>query len=394
MKDLRRLAMALAGLVLVGLALAVAPAVAQAPAATPAATPAAAPAASAAPAPAPSPSLEWKSADGKNALKVGLLGQAQLESIDDTIGGDSQDNLFLRRLRLIFGYTLGDKLSVFVETDNPNLGKGDGAGGKNEVDMFIQDFVATWNFSNAFKLDGGLFLTAQSYNHNQSAATLMALDYGAATFVESTPLRSKVGRDYGLQARGYLAGDKVEYRLAVTQGVRGRRPVAGGDFHENDFRYLGRLMYWIAGPQKGLFYRGTSLGKTKSAAVAVSFDTQEDYDNVGADFFWDQPLAGGNGITFQADYNDIDGGGFVALPEQTTAMAEVGYYIASVKLLPYVHYSQQDFDSGADITWSEVGVGRYFRGHNANLKLAFTRIERDGSRDRDQIRLQWQVFAF
>ena len=46
------------------------------------------------------------------------------------------------------------------------------------------------------------------------------------------------------------------------------------------------------------------------------------------------------------------------------------------------------------ITWTEIGVGRYFRGHNSNLKFAFTRIERDGSPDRDQLRLQWQVFAF
>ena len=116
-----------------------------------------------APAPAPSPALEWKSEDGKSKFKIGLLGQAQLESLDDTVaGGDAQQNLFMRRLRLLFNYSLGDKLNVFVETDSPNLGKGDGAGGKNESDMFIQDFVATWNFSNEFKLDGGMLLTARA----------------------------------------------------------------------------------------------------------------------------------------------------------------------------------------------------------------------------------------
>lgn len=347
------------------------------------------------PAPAPSPALEWKSEDGKSKFKIGLLGQAQLESIDDTVAsGDQQQNLFLRRVRLLFNYSLGDKLNVFVETDNPNLGKGDGAGGKNEVDMFIQDFAATWNFSNEFKLDGGMLLTAQSYNHNQSAAALMAIDYGAATFAENTAMKGKVGRDYGLQARGYLANDKFEYRVGVFQGVRGRRPSATAGFQENSFRFAGRAMFWIAGVQKGLFYRGTSLGKSKSMAIAASFDTQEDYENFGADFYWDQPLAGGNGFTLQADYNDMDGDGFVALAAQKVTMVEAGFYHAASKLLPYLHYSSQNLDTGADITWTEIGVGRYFRGHNSNLKFAFTRIERDGSPDRDQLRLQWQVFAF
>jgi hypothetical protein len=339
--------------------------------------------------------LEWKSEDGKSKFKIGVLGQAQLESIDDTVAsGDQQQNLFLRRVRLLFNYSLGDKLNVFVETDNPNLGKGDGAGGKNEVDMFIQDFAATWNFSNEFKLDGGMLLTAQSYNHNQSAAALMAIDYGAATFAENTAMKGKVGRDYGLQARGYLANDKFEYRVGVFQGVRGRRPTAAAGFQENSFRFTGRAMFWIAGIQKGLFYRGTSLGKSKSMAIAASFDTQEDYENFGADFYWDQPLAGGNGFTLQADYNDMDGDGFVALAAQKVTMVEAGFYHAATKLLPYVHYSSQNLDTGADITWTEIGVGRFFRGHNSNLKFAFTRIERDGSPDRDQLRLQWQVFAF
>jgi hypothetical protein len=348
------------------------------------------------PAPPPaSPALEWKSEDGKNKFKIGFLGQAQLESIDDTIkGGDAQQNLFMRRARILLNYSWGDKVSVFAQTDSPNLGKGDGAGGKNEGDVFIQDLVITYNRSNAFKLDGGMLLPALTYNHTQSAASLLTLDYGAATFDESAPLRQRVGRDYGLQARGYLAKDKVEYRAAILQGVRGRRPAANRGFEENNFRLFGRLVYWAYGPQKALYYRGTSLGKTKSLGIGVSADRQEDYEHTAVDLFVDHPLKGGNGISFQADFANIDGDVFVALPKRTNAMAEFGFYVAKAKIMPYVHYAKRDLDKGADTTWTEIGLGKYFAGHNHNMKIAFTQIETTGARDRSQFRVQWQVFGF
>ena len=76
---------------------------------------------------------------------------------------------------------------MFVETDSPNLGKSSNAGVKDANDMFIQDFAATYKVSQRFMLDAGLLLMEQSYNHNQSAATLLSTDYGPYTFVESGP---------------------------------------------------------------------------------------------------------------------------------------------------------------------------------------------------------------
>ncbi|MDQ1347842.1 MAG: hypothetical protein QG573_1216, partial [Acidobacteriota bacterium] len=148
--------------------------------------------------------LQWSSKDEKLNFKVGLLGQMQGEMVDVAGTDDVATNLFLRRLRLIMGFTLGEKLSVFMETDNPNLGKANNAGVKDAGDVFIQDFVATYKFSPKFMLDGGMLLLEQSYNHNQSAATLLTTDYGPYTFVESAPAGQRVGRDYGLRARGYL----------------------------------------------------------------------------------------------------------------------------------------------------------------------------------------------
>lgn len=333
--------------------------------------------------------LQWSSKDEKMNFKIGLLGQMQGEMADVAGTDDTATNLYFRRLRLIMGFTLGEKLSVFMETDSPNLGKSNNAGVKDAGDVFIQDFVATYKFSSAFMLDGGMLLVEPSYNHNQSAATLLATDYGPYTFVESGPMGERVGRDYGLRARGYLLDNHLEYRGGVYQGVRGTNAA-------NDLRFTGRVMYSFFTPQVGLFYRGTSLGKTQTLSIGGSYDTQEEYDSVGLDLFWDQPI-GESAFVFQADYVNTDGGTFVvALPEQTNMLFETGFYFSSIRLQPFLQYATQNFDAASRVDEERLtaGLTYYINGHNNNLKLSYTKIEPDAGESRDQINLQWQIFQF
>ena len=167
------------------------------------------------------------------------------------------------------------------------------------------------------------------------------MDYGAFSFLSSTPTTANVGRDYGILARGYLVNDRLEYRAGVFEGRR-------GEGASNAFRYVGRVMWNFFEPQKGLFYVGTSLGKKKLLSVGASYDTQDDYDAYTFDGFWDQPLSGGNGATVQAAYSHLDGDDFLtSLPEQDNIFAEAGFYHAGTKLMPFLQYSNQDFDDGA-----------------------------------------------
>jgi hypothetical protein len=343
--------------------------------------------------------IQMSSADGKQSFKIGILGQLQLEKLDTADGKETSDNIFLRRIRLLGNFKLSDQLTVFFDTDAPNLGKGNADGSKNNADLFIQDFVVTYAFNKAFQLDGGMLLTGQTYNHLQSAASLLAVDYGPYTFNESTPTTSRTGRDYGVQARGYLGDDHLEYRAGVFQGVRGVN-------NTNAFRYAGRLAFHILGPQTGFFYRGTSLGKTQSLEIGGSLDRQNGdlpsgssstYKNYGADLFWDQPVAGGDGFTLQADYNTMDGDVFIpSLPKQRDTMIEAGYYFHAIKLMPYVQLARQDFDAASrpDEKRTQGGLAFFFGGHSSNLKLAFTKIDRDHSPKRNQFQVQYQVFQF
>lgn len=333
--------------------------------------------------------LQWSSKDGSQSLKAGILGQMQFEDADVAGSSDTSKNLSFRRLRLLLGFNLSDQLSIFFDTDSPNLGKAT-AGVKDAGNVFVQDFVATYKFAKAFQLDGGLLLMEQDYNHNQSAATLLALDYGGYTFNESTPTTSRTGRDYGLRARGYVADDHLEYRLGIYQGVRGTN-------NSNDFRYAGRLMYTFFTPQVGLFYRGTSLGKTQSLSIGGSFDKQMDYTNYAADIFLDQPLGSGNSLVLQGDYNQMDGGKFLlTLPKQDDILIEAGVYFASVKLQPFIQYASENFKDPlrVDETRTAAGLAYYIAGHNDNVKLTYTKIEPKHGDSRKQINLQWQVFQF
>jgi hypothetical protein len=333
--------------------------------------------------------LQWEGKDGKTSFRAGLLSQLQAESVDLPGTDENADNIFLRRFRLIGEFKLAEELTVFAETDSPNLGKGAPDGTKDSGDIFLQDVVATWKFAPEFHLDGGLLLNEQSYNHNQSAASLAALDYGPFTFAESTPIGARVGRDEGLRARGYLFDDLLEYRAGIYQGQRGINA-------SNDFRYIGRLMLQLFSAQTSLFYRGTSLGKSQTLAVGASVDKQEDYESYGADLFFEQPFGEGNGVTLQADYVRLDGGSFLpTLTKRDNLLFEASVYLGAPKLQPFVQVAEQDLDAPTgDEHRYTIGLGWFPGGHGNNLKFAYTRIDRGAGSASDQINLQWQVFTF
>ena len=334
--------------------------------------------------------LEWRSKDEKTSFRLGLLAQLMGESADVAGTDDEASNIFLRRLRLLGGFKFGEQLSAFVQTDSPNLGKGASDGTKDSGDIFLQDFVGTWKFSQGLHLDGGLLLTAQTYNHNQSAASLVAVDYGAFTFVESGPIGARVGRDTGVRLRGYLLDDHVEYRAGVYQGVR-------GDNASNEFRYVGRLMLQLFTPQVGLFYRGSSLGKTRTLSVGGSYDMQEEYRAYGFDVFFEHPFGNGNGLVLQGDYAGVDGDVFLpTLPERTTLLLEGGVYVGAIQVQPFVQYASQDLDDPALVDEDRYSIGLAWLpgGYGNNLKASFTHIDRSEGESSDQINVQWQLFQF
>jgi hypothetical protein len=184
--------------------------------------------------------------------------------------------------------------------------------------------------------------------------------------------------------------DKLEYRASILSGNRGPDST-------NSLRYFGRVMYNFFEPMKGLYYTGTSLGKKRLLSVGASMDTQEDYQTTSIDFFYDQPLGGGNAVTLQGSWSSLDGDVFLpGIADQDNTTLEAGFYFGASKLMPFVQLSNRDFsDSGlADVDTTMIGIGYFFRGYNGNVKFSWLTSDVDGGASTDTIWVQLQAFTF
>ena len=342
---------------------------------------------------------QWQieSRDGKASLKIGFLAQPQLEVLDTPDATGESKNVYLRRLRIMFGGKISDKWTFFAETDDPNLGKATPdlattpPGAKDAGNMYIQDAFLTYTASSQFMVDAGMILVPLGHEHNQSAATLLPVDYGPYDFTESTPLGSRVGRDYGAQVRGYPLNQHVEYRLGIFEGVRG--PEA-----RNSFRFAGRVVWYPFAADTGFFYGGTWQGDKRIVAVGAGFDTQKEYHSYAADVLVEQPFnKGGQAVTAQFDWMRFDGGTFLpTLAKQDAYLVEASVHLLKVKVSPVVQFSKKTFANPltpGQYTW-QAGVAYWIAGHQRNIKVTAGRQHIDGLPDRTQVLAQLQLFYF
>jgi hypothetical protein len=323
-------------------------------------------------------------------FKLGVLGQFQADWLRDPATDETTQNLFIRRIRLLFGGQVAKNVTFFVETDAPNLGKVLPGGTNISPAVNVQDAYAEFTLHRALAIDAGLMFVPFSRNSLQSAASLLPIDYGAYTFTQTGPTQSTVGRDTGFQAKGYLLANRLEYRLGAFQGARD----AGS---HRAFRYAGRVQYELLDSEgTGFFYTGTYLCTKKVAAVGAAFDAQDDYHAFDADAFVDYP-SGPGAVTAQLAYNWFDGGAtFVTLPRQNVALLEIGYFVRDLKLTPVFQLTKRaivDTAPGDETRWS-IGANYWWAGHNANIKAAFGRITPAGRGAQNEFTVQFQVFYF
>jgi hypothetical protein len=322
-------------------------------------------------------------------FKFGLLGQFQADTVSNPEPEPRTNNLFVRRLRLVFAGQVAENVTFFVQTDAPNLGKVLLAGKNITPSVILQDALASFKMADALTFDSGLLFVPGSRNNLTLTSTLLPIDYGPFTFSDAVPEESSVGRDTGFQARGYLLGNHLEYRLGAFQGFRD----AGSD---DAFRYAGRLQYDLLGGETGYLYTGVSLGKRKTLAVGATFDRQGDFRAYDADVFFDHPLGPG-AVTCQFDYNHFDGGSrLTTLPKQNDVLVEAGYLINALKLTPLLQFARRDVVGGSagNDRITSFGANYWWAGLNANIKAAYTRLSPDGLQKQNEFTVQLQAFYF
>jgi Phosphate-selective porin O and P len=327
--------------------------------------------------------------DDEVNFKFGVLAQFQADTISNPEPEPNTNNLFVRRLRLVFAGQVAKNVTFFVQTDAPNLGKVLAAGKNIQPSVILQDAYASVKVADALIFDAGLVFVPGSRDNLTLTSTLLPIDYGPFTFSDATLEQSTLGRDTGFQARGYVLGNRLEYRVGAFQGFRD----TGSD---DPFRYAGRVQYNLLDTETGYLYTGTSLGKRKVLAVGATFDAQQDFRAYDADVFFDHPLGPG-AVTAQFDYNHFDGGNrLTTLQKQNDVLVEAGYLINALKLTPLVEFARRDItgQSAGDETITSVGANYWWAGLHANVKAAYSRISPRGLPKQNEFTVQLQVFYF
>jgi len=138
--------------------------------------------------------------DDTTRFRLGVLLQPQADWTQDAGGGYAQ-NLFLRRARVLLDGQLSPKVTFFLETDNPNLGRAVGAAKSISRGFTLQDAFVEWKLADELIVGARLMFIPLCRNCYQSAGTLLPMDYGAFSFLEPGPTQSVVSRDTGFQAR-------------------------------------------------------------------------------------------------------------------------------------------------------------------------------------------------
>jgi hypothetical protein len=328
------------------------------------------------------------------SVKLGFLVQMQAD-FNQNVRQDSSyaQSIFLRRVRLIVGGQVGSHLTFFLDTDSPNLGKTTGGAAKSlQSAVIMQDAFVELKpgTSNALLIDAGLQYVPLCRNCLGNGASLLPIDYGSYSFLQSGPTGSSAGRDVGLLAKGYLADNKVEYRAGVFSGAR--QATGGVVTSSNSLRAAGRLQVELLEPEAPAYtYAGTYFGRRKVLALGAGIDAQSSYRAYAVDAFLSYPL-GDDGVTAQANVIRYAGGELfpataasAGLPDQTAIEIEAGYHFTEQKLTPFVKYESRAIDeefrtdparinaANQDERRFQVGATYYFAGNNLNAKAAFTR---------------------
>jgi hypothetical protein len=330
--------------------------------------------------------IQLAASDGSTSMTLGVLAQGSFQR-DSTTGGNSTD-LGFRRLRFIAGGKIKNRLKFFVDSDTPYLGQHNSDW--SVPTTFVQDLFVTYQWRDALQVDAGRMLVPGSYNALQSAASLLAIGYSPYSFLASTPTYSRVGRDEGVEARGYVAGKHLEYRVGAFRGISKVDANA-------PLRYLGRVVWYPLAAQTGFFYAGTSQGRQKMLGVGASLDHEAQYNAHGADVYLEWPLPYGDAVTVQADYTRIDGGlTFAQLPKQDTWLLEGGYVFPRSRFGLFGQFAREDIAAAtaADSAALQGGVAYWARAHTLNLKVGLGRTMKDGATSHTQVMMQAQVFLF
>lgn len=338
----------------------------------------------------------WKVNDDVS-FRIGAQLQLWGDMAKDAATNEFNQNLFIRRARVLLTGTVAPGVSFFIQTDDPNYGKSPKAFGTGYI---LQDGWAEWKISDAFAVEGGLMLVPLSRNELISTTSFITVDISPTANLFATPTATTGTRDTGFQAKGYVADGRLEYRAGLFQGVRDAA-TATTAASRNAFLKSGWLSYDFWEKERGYVYAGTNRGTKKVLAISSGYESQKDYHAYSASIHTTVPVNGKDEIAVLAQGVHYDGGHFLtAIPRQNDYLVECGYYIAPTKVQPFVKYEDQAFSLTSTPSKDQkrygVGLNYYVYGQNLKFTGQLTHVTPDNSaiRSTNEFTVQMQVWYY
>jgi hypothetical protein len=326
--------------------------------------------------PAPAHAVKIPLGEGPATLNVGVLAQPWTQlSADGAPSGGPGTDFFLRRIRLIVSGNVTERISFFVDTDQPNLGRD----GDWNPAFFIQDaFISVKLTEGPLFIDAGMMLAPFTHHSMQGAVSLHTVDFHGA-LVRFPPNPGKLWRDAGVQVRGFAG--PLHFRAGIFNGIEGSRTLDTPPFtpetNPNDIpRVAAHVRYNLLGTEENYFLSGIYFEDQPKLSVGVGADYQprsvlaagtlRDDFNVGADLFLEYPLGDDQGLVFQTNVfryfqgreNLNSGFGF---------FGELGYRIGLLEPVFSAEYFSADAADN-DFLAFRPGLNVWMMKHTVNLK--------------------------
>lgn len=327
-----------------------------------------------------SPAVAAKIPIGDEAtLNISLLLQPQLQLIKDGAPvGDVGTDLYLRRVRLLVFGNVTQRLSFFVETDQPNFGKD----GNFDVALFMQDAFISYEFVDKLFVDAGFIIAPLSRHNLQGAIALNTVDFHSS-LIRFTPGVGKVWRDVGVQLRGFAG--PVGFRAAILNGAEGVRKPDAPTVNPDDLpRVVAHARWNFFTREEDLFFQGIYFDDKPRLSVGAGVDYQPSavatatgvHDSFAAatDVFLDLPLAGDRAVVFNTGVFHYRQG-FDSPLSGTGFYSEFGWRIGQLEPVLSAEYFNSRVRN-QDVFALRPGFNLWFQKHTLNLKseVAISRV--------------------
>ena len=358
-----------------------------------------------------------------------------------------QLNASIRRSRMLAYAQISPKFLILTHFGLNSLNAGNltslGANG-DSPQLFLHGAWGEYKLSNSLYLGGGLhYWKGLTRLANQSTLNFMTLDQSRPFYAwHSLGITDQFARHLGIYLKG--SSGKFEYRFAWNNP--GRNPLGAGNDYSANFDangtprstltytgastpdangdavgnsiFEGYVKYniWDNESVKLPYYVGTYLGKKKVLAIGAGFfmhpngmfntssGQHESVSHFALDAFLDMPVSGGALNAYAAFQNFNYGTNYISRwgGTGTAVYGQLGYYVSSAKVMPYIAYSNGDFEGADDaVTALDFGVNYFINGHHAKVTAEYHRISNDfregaislgGNNTLSQLRIQLHFF--